>query len=271
MKVVEEEFEGRRPRRSRSRPARAQTANLALKFREVIVQGAGARRCVGQANYGAAGAPPTADLVELLDFDELYPPSPARDVMVKNCFPCHGPTGWHGSGAANEAGWRRAVSRMFDPDGRVAGMAPAFRRPRTAGCPRKTRKDHQVPDGEFRPGLQAARPEDRHARPRREELEPGGLRPVRECRRRWASRSRRLRLRRSAAAVAALRVGQRRQPRRRLHVGQSVGLDRRASIPKTLDVQSAHEGVADREPAECHDPAARHLRPAGRQACTSSS
>ena len=100
------------------------TANLALKFKEVMVQGAGARGSVGQENYGAVRRNDDGGLVELVDFDVLYPPGPVRDVMVKGCFPCHGPTGWHRTGPRNESGWRRAVDRMFDPAGRVAGMSP---------------------------------------------------------------------------------------------------------------------------------------------------
>jgi hypothetical protein len=43
-----------------------------------------------------------SESVELVDFDSLYPPSPARDVMLNTCFGCHGANGdslaqraWH--------------------------------------------------------------------------------------------------------------------------------------------------------------------------------
>ena len=64
-----------------------------------------------------------ADGAALVDFDELYPPHPARDVMLRSCFGCHGPVAFHNRGMKNEAGWRRAVDRMFDVDGRVANMS----------------------------------------------------------------------------------------------------------------------------------------------------
>jgi streptogramin lyase/mono/diheme cytochrome c family protein len=123
VRILEEAFEA--PAQTvEVKAGQSQTANLALKFKEVIVEGAGARGAASQENYGAARRGADGSLVELVDFDVLYPPGPTRDVMEKNCFTCHGPTGWHGSGPKNEAGWRRAVHRMFTADGRVAGMSP---------------------------------------------------------------------------------------------------------------------------------------------------
>ena len=65
--------------------------------------------------------------VELVDFDTLYPPSPARDVMVNSCFPCHSSAGeghlgratsaWHRKGGRTEAEWRSSVERMFSRPG----------------------------------------------------------------------------------------------------------------------------------------------------------
>ena len=75
-----------------------------------------------RANYG--GTQVNADGAALVDFDELYPPHPARDVMLRSCFGCHGPAAFHNRGVKNAAGWRRAVDRMFAVDGRVANMAP---------------------------------------------------------------------------------------------------------------------------------------------------
>ncbi len=83
--------------------------------------GAGARGASAQRNYGGAAADDR--MAELVSFDTLYPPSPARDVMLRACFGCHGPAGFHRRGRKNEAGWRHAVDRMFDPNGRVADMA----------------------------------------------------------------------------------------------------------------------------------------------------
>jgi streptogramin lyase/mono/diheme cytochrome c family protein len=121
--VLEEEFQAP-PQTVEVKPGQTQTANLAAKFTERVVQGAGARGGAAQENYGAVRRTASGETVELVDFDVLYPPSPVRDVMVKNCFTCHGPTGWHGSGPRTEAQWRRAVHRMFTLDGRVAGMSP---------------------------------------------------------------------------------------------------------------------------------------------------
>jgi sugar lactone lactonase YvrE len=122
VRVLEEEFQG--PAQTiEVKAGQTGTANLAVTFKQVIVQGAGARGAAGQENYGAARRTDDGNLVELVDFDQLYPPGPTRTVMEKHCFPCHGPTGWHRSGPRNEVGWRRAVERMFDPAGRVAGMS----------------------------------------------------------------------------------------------------------------------------------------------------
>ena len=121
VRVVEEAFSGE-PQTVDVVAGQTRSANLTLTYREVIRQGAGAAGAAAQSNYGAARISADGSVTELLEFDQLYPPSPARDVMVKECFTCHGPTGWHNSGPRSEAQWRRAVQRMFDADGRVAGM-----------------------------------------------------------------------------------------------------------------------------------------------------
>ena len=80
-------------------------------------------------SYGAARQARSLDGVELVEFDELYPPDPARDIMMKACFGCHGPDGqigqraFHMRGRKNEASWRRSVNRMFGagPDGWLGG------------------------------------------------------------------------------------------------------------------------------------------------------
>jgi streptogramin lyase len=123
VQIVEEEFSG--PTQSvQVKAGETETANLALTYKPMVQQGAGAAGATAQSNYGATRVTADGSVTELLDFDQLYPPSPARDVMVKECFTCHGPTGWHRSGPRSEAQWRRAVQRMFDVDGQVAGMAP---------------------------------------------------------------------------------------------------------------------------------------------------
>ena len=85
-------------------------------------QGAAARGASAQRNYGGGAADDRA--AEIVDFDTLYPPHPARDIMLRSCFGCHGPAGFHRRGPRNENGWRQAVDRMFDVDGRVANMSP---------------------------------------------------------------------------------------------------------------------------------------------------
>ena len=99
------------------------TANLALTAAgPPAAQGVAGGGADARANYG--GRQVNAAGAELVDFDELYPPHPAREVMLRSCFGCHGPAAFHNRGVKNEAGWRRAVDRMFDVDGRVANMAP---------------------------------------------------------------------------------------------------------------------------------------------------
>jgi streptogramin lyase len=51
---------------------------------------------------------------ELVDWDTMYPPGPARDLMQKQCFTCHSWQGFHRSGGKTETQWRHAVERMFD-------------------------------------------------------------------------------------------------------------------------------------------------------------
>lgn len=66
--------------------------------------------------------------VEALEFDALYPPGPGRDILLTNCFGCHGSQGWHERTGRNEAGWRAGVDRMSDVKtylarGKIAGIA----------------------------------------------------------------------------------------------------------------------------------------------------
>ena len=60
-------------------------------------------------------APDTSSQSELRDFDELYPPDPARDLMVEKCFGCHQiQQQWHLMGGKTVAEWREGISRMWD-------------------------------------------------------------------------------------------------------------------------------------------------------------
>ena len=121
VQVVEEAFESP-VQKVQVTSGQAQTTNLALKLRAAYARGAGSAARVAQSSYGAtAQDAQDASNIELVDFDTLYPPSPARDLMVQHCFPCHGVSGWH-TRRMNEVGWRRVVNRMFAKDGRVANM-----------------------------------------------------------------------------------------------------------------------------------------------------
>lgn len=138
--IVEEDFSGSKQPVSVA-GNQTQTVNLALTYKPSVQQGAGAAGAAAQSNYGATRVSADGSVVQLLEFDELYPPSPARDIMVKQCFTCHGPSGWHRSGPRSEAQWRRAVGRMFDPEARVAGMAP--------GVPQMTHDDVSKEEAEL--------------------------------------------------------------------------------------------------------------------------
>jgi streptogramin lyase len=64
----------------------------------------------------AKDAKPRAQLV---DYDTLFPPSPARDILRKECMGCHGHEHipWQRMGGRTEDTWRGAVARMFDLHG----------------------------------------------------------------------------------------------------------------------------------------------------------
>ena len=122
VSVIEEAFESPTATAEVAAGATA-TVDIALTaLGAAPEQGAAARGATAQRNYGGGAADDRA--AEIVDFDTLYPPHPARDVMLRSCFGCHGPAGFHRRGPRNENGWRQAVDRMFDVDGRVANMAP---------------------------------------------------------------------------------------------------------------------------------------------------
>ena len=62
------------------------------------------------ASLGAVNA--TAELVE---FDELYPPGPGRDLLIAECTGCHGP-GWHRLEGQTAEQWAKGLERMFIND-----------------------------------------------------------------------------------------------------------------------------------------------------------
>ena len=87
VQVVEDGFEPL-VKTASVRAGNTATVDLALTSTGVVsVSGAAAGAAARQENYGrsarnAAGA-------RLVDFDELYPPHPARDIMLRSCFGCH--------------------------------------------------------------------------------------------------------------------------------------------------------------------------------------
>jgi streptogramin lyase len=123
VQVVEEAFESP-VQKVELRGGQTTTVNVSLKGKDTGAgAGAGSRGSIAQTSYGRTpDDSQDASKVTLVDFDQLYPPGHARDLMLKNCFPCHGISGWHGR-VMNKTGWTRVVNRMFAPDGRVANMA----------------------------------------------------------------------------------------------------------------------------------------------------
>ena len=120
VQVIEDGFE-ELVRTARVTAGSTATVDLALTATGVVAAtGAAAGAAAGRENYGSRVV--NAEGEELVEFDELYPPHPTRDVMLRSCFGCHGPGAFRGP--KTEAGWRRAVNRMFDPAGRVADMSP---------------------------------------------------------------------------------------------------------------------------------------------------
>lgn len=64
---------------------------------------------------------------ELVDWETMYPPHPARDIMVRDCLGCHSWHGFHRRGGKTEAQWRNSIERMFDNKawGRAIGIEGA--------------------------------------------------------------------------------------------------------------------------------------------------
>ncbi len=231
--IVEEEFEGPVQNVSTSRPPARRPRTSRSSTSRSIGTGRGRGRRRGAVELRCRRNLRRRDRDRAPRLRPLYPPSPARDVMVKECFTCHGPTGWHRSGPRSEAQWRRAVQRMFDADGRVAGM--------NVGVPQTTydhvsertgRADHQVPDRELRTRIQASRSQDGSVDQGRRGAQSGDLRAVRSGAADPCGVQADRDLRRSADSIAAFGLGQRRQSWRRLHVRQPIRVDRRRRHPR---------------------------------------
>lgn len=62
--------------------------------------------------------PPVASDVKLVEYDQLYPPGPARAILERNCLGCHGfqeggTQPYHQMVGKTENGWAIAVNKMF--------------------------------------------------------------------------------------------------------------------------------------------------------------
>jgi streptogramin lyase len=62
--------------------------------------------------------PPAKSNVKLVEYDELYPPGPARDILENNCFGCHGYqegglSPYHLMAGRTEGEWAAALVKMF--------------------------------------------------------------------------------------------------------------------------------------------------------------
>ena len=83
------------------------TADFSLREAPETAQGGG---------YGPRG---TAEDVQLVSYDTLYPPGPGRDVAEKTCIYCHGPN-FLPRQQRNETGWKAAIDLMTQ-SGEVRG------------------------------------------------------------------------------------------------------------------------------------------------------
>jgi len=70
------------------------------------------------ADLAMKAKPQVASDVKYLDYDQLYPPGPARAILEKNCFGCHGyqemgVRPYHLMSGKTEEEWAEAVVKMF--------------------------------------------------------------------------------------------------------------------------------------------------------------
>lgn len=113
VKVVEEAYDSP-VQKVELKPGQTATADIALKAKpESILEDVPG----GKQRPGA----------ELVDWETMYPPHPARDIIVKDCLGCHSWHGFHRRGGKTEAQWRNAIERMFDNKawGRAIGIEGA--------------------------------------------------------------------------------------------------------------------------------------------------
>jgi streptogramin lyase len=70
------------------------------------------------ADLTLKAAPPAASDVKLVEYDQLYPPGPARTILERNCFGCHGYqegglSPYHLMAGKTESEWANALVKMF--------------------------------------------------------------------------------------------------------------------------------------------------------------
>ena len=114
------------------RAGQTATANLALKAKAVQAQAFNVAEAArgDDANPNANALAARGGPVTLVDYDQLYPPGPGRDLLVANCLGCHGPAGWHNRGGKTEEGWRQSVIKMMTWQGVPRGNAPPWVTPK---------------------------------------------------------------------------------------------------------------------------------------------
>lgn len=113
VSVIEENFDAP-AQKVEVKAGQTQTADIALKAKPgpILEDVPGGKRRPG---------------AELVDWETMYPPHPARDILVKDCLGCHSWHGFHRRGGKTEAQWRAGIERMFDNKawGRAIGIEGA--------------------------------------------------------------------------------------------------------------------------------------------------
>jgi len=89
-------------------------------------------REIGGAQFGRAAA----EGVELVPYDELYPPGPGRDIAEATCIKCHGQV-FLPTHAKSKVEWLVMIDVMLDPDGGIQTGDLARNTPSKFWRPRK--------------------------------------------------------------------------------------------------------------------------------------
>ena len=70
----------------------------------------------------AAGSRPAAQNITLANYDEVYPPEPARETLERTCMTCHGVNWVAQRSGLDEAGWNALIDLMLGLDDSVWGV-----------------------------------------------------------------------------------------------------------------------------------------------------